>query len=69
MDWKAFFIAVTLGVPTSAWTAVAWRLSDDSETWSKSIILIFPTPLLINMLAAQLPTPPNFEEQIEDVVS
>lgn len=48
---------VALGMPTSARVATAWRLSDDSDTWSKSTSRIRPTPERSSRCAAWLPTP------------
>ena len=51
--------ATTLGVPTSARTAVAFRLSDESVTWSKSIRRSRLTPPRRSRFAVWLPTPPR----------
>ena len=51
--------AATLGVPTSARAALAWRFSDDSDTLSKSTSRSRATPARASMCAAWLPTPPT----------
>jgi len=48
---------VALGMPTSALTATACRLSDERVTWSKSTSRSRPTPDRSNKCAAWLPTP------------
>ncbi len=46
-----------LGVPTSSRVATAWRLREETVTWSKSINRSLPTPERSSRCAAWLPTP------------
>lgn len=55
--WKCCCRQVALGMPTSALTATACLLSDDSVTWSKSTRRNRPTPDRNSRWAAWLPTP------------
>ena len=52
-------MAVTLGVPTSARVATAWRFSEERVTWSKSMRRIFETPERTSAAIAWEPTPPQ----------
>jgi hypothetical protein len=54
-----FLRQCTLGVPTSAKVATAWRLREDRVTWSKSISLSFEHPERASAAVACEPTPPH----------
>ncbi|KAH3686406.1 hypothetical protein WICPIJ_002585 [Wickerhamomyces pijperi] len=56
--FKCVFKHSTLEVPTSSKVATECLLSEDRETWSKSMTLILETPALTNMVQTQEPTPP-----------
>lgn len=49
----------TLGVPTSASVATAWRLRDERETWSKSIRRMVEAPERARAETQCEPTPPH----------
>mmetsp|Transcript_28877 Transcript_28877/g.73715 ORF Transcript_28877/g.73715 Transcript_28877/m.73715 type:complete len:288 (+) Transcript_28877:754-1617(+) len=59
MRVKCLARQVAFGVPTSSRVATAWRLSEDTVTWSKSIRRSLPTPERSSRCAQCDPTPPS----------
>ena len=49
----------TLGVPTSARVATAWRFREERVTWSKSMRRSLETPERARAAVAWEPTPPQ----------